>query len=256
MDMMSELHKPIPREMVKWRCQTLTRDGDKGLALAYIDARALMERLDAVVGPPNWQDHYAETPRGRVICTLSIRIDGEWISKSDGAGDSDIEGEKGGLSDAFKRAGVKWGVARELYAIGDVWVPCETSEYTGKKRWKCWKKGVDPWDFVRSAPKPSTSDLRQRNVASPEDTAHQLQEQAAGWVARVKPILAKKQSAAELDDWAERNAGALEKVKAQSQTAYDDLMDYIESAKAKLDPQSFGSPSNPAPNGELSDVPF
>ena len=38
-----------------------------------------------------------------------------WISKSDGADDSNIEGAKGGLSDAFKRAAVKFGIGRYLY---------------------------------------------------------------------------------------------------------------------------------------------
>ena len=42
-------------------------------------------------------------------------MDGEWIWKSDGAGETSIEGEKGGFSDAFKRAGVHFGYARELY---------------------------------------------------------------------------------------------------------------------------------------------
>tara|TARA_R110000851_G_scaffold284617_1_gene438177 strand:- start:1290 stop:1529 length:240 start_codon:yes stop_codon:yes gene_type:complete len=42
-------------------------------------------------------------------------MDGEWVWKSDGAGETSIEGEKGGFSDAFKRAAVHFGYARELY---------------------------------------------------------------------------------------------------------------------------------------------
>ena len=41
--------------------------------------------------------------------------DGEWIGKSDGADDSNIEAAKGGLSAALKRAAVQWGIARYLY---------------------------------------------------------------------------------------------------------------------------------------------
>ena len=99
---------PFPKKAVK------TRKGPGGKALSYITARALMERLDLEVGPANWQTRFHEVA-GKSCCELGVRIDGEWIWKSDGAGETSIEGEKGGFSDAFKRAGVHWGYARELY---------------------------------------------------------------------------------------------------------------------------------------------
>ena len=98
------LAKPFPESAVSWRAQKLSRSNDTAMALAYIDARDVMDRLDEVVGPQNWKDEYTESPRGRVICNLSILHDGEWITKSDGAGDTAVEGEKGAISDAFKRA--------------------------------------------------------------------------------------------------------------------------------------------------------
>jgi hypothetical protein len=93
-----------------------------------------MDRLDEVAGPACWQDTYTETPLGRVICTISIKVDGEWVSKSDGAGKTDVEGDKGGISDAFKRAAVKWGIGRYLYSMPTPWVRCEL--YNGK--WSKW----------------------------------------------------------------------------------------------------------------------
>ena len=76
-----------------------------------------MNRLDEEVGPAYWRDEYHETALG-VVCTLSIWTDGEWVGKTDIGTDSDIEGEKGAYSDAFKRAAVKWGIGRELYGDG------------------------------------------------------------------------------------------------------------------------------------------
>lgn len=128
---------------VHWRAQTVTKNGDKALALAYLDARDVMDRLDEVCGPENWQSRYTETARGRVLCEIGIRVDGEWVWKSDGAGDTAVEGEKGGISDALKRAAVQWGIGRYLYRLDAVWCPCET--FNGK--WKKWT--ADPWDFVR-----------------------------------------------------------------------------------------------------------
>mgnify|MGYP003677905025 CR=1 FL=1 len=105
---MREIKKPFALSRVK------PRKGHGGGTLHYIDARDVMFRLDEVVGPLNWQDSYKEV-MGRIVCTLSIRFGDEWISKEDGAGDTKIEGDKGGISDAFKRSAVKWGCGRYLY---------------------------------------------------------------------------------------------------------------------------------------------
>lgn len=146
---LKQLFAEFPREAISWRAQSVTKDGSKALALAYIDARDVMDRLDDVCGSANWQDRY-EFHGARTICYLSIRIDGEWVTKADGAGDSDVEAEKGAISDALKRAAVKWGIGRYLYHIESPWVPCETSEWNGKKQWKGWT--ADPWKFVRGMP--------------------------------------------------------------------------------------------------------
>lgn len=144
----SELSAPFAADAIHWRAQNVTEArGGSALALAYIDARDVQDRLDEVCGPANWRDEYAETPKGRLICTLALRVDGEWVSKSDGAGDTDVEGEKGAISDSLKRAAVKWGIGRHLYSLGNVWAPCELVMKDGKPllnnknkpQWKSWK---------------------------------------------------------------------------------------------------------------------
>lgn len=146
-DLFARLAAEFPRDTIHWRAQTLSRDGNKALALAYLDARDVMDRLDDVCTPAGWSNSYTETPKGRVIATISIRIGDEWISKSDGAGDTAVEGEKGGVSDALKRAAVCWGIGRYLYRLPDVWAPCTTYEKGGKKYWKEWVGS--PWNHVR-----------------------------------------------------------------------------------------------------------
>lgn len=98
---------PFPPDRVHFRT------GGGGNMLAYIDARDVMERLDAVVGPEGWEDSFVETPSGRIICRLTVL----GVSKSDGAGDTGFEAEKGAISDAFKRAAVKHGIGRYLYDL-------------------------------------------------------------------------------------------------------------------------------------------
>lgn len=121
----------FPANAVSWRAGSTIRtdEGMRCKALAYIDARDVMGRLDAVLGPTNWSDEYVETAKGVMLCKLSLRIDGEWITKTDGAGETDVEAEKGKISDAFKRAAVKWGIGRYLYDLPTPWV-----EYDEKRK--------------------------------------------------------------------------------------------------------------------------
>lgn len=118
---LAALSKPFPGDRISWRVGSTTGDKKKGMALAYIDARDVMDRLDEAVGPNNWQDRY-EFHGPRTVCYLSIRINDEWVTKADGAGDSDVESEKGSISDALKRAAVKWGIGRYLYDLDSPWV--------------------------------------------------------------------------------------------------------------------------------------
>jgi hypothetical protein len=121
---LQDLHAPYPAAEIEWRVGSTNGDKTSGLALAYLTARHVMERLDTVCGPENWQDRY-EFHGPRTVCYLSIRIGGEWVTKADGAGDSDVEAEKGAISDALKRAAVKWGIGRYLYDLGNIWVDVE-----------------------------------------------------------------------------------------------------------------------------------
>ncbi|MEQ9634640.1 MAG: Rad52/Rad22 family DNA repair protein [Devosia marina] len=123
-DLMTALAAPFPPNEIEWRVGSTKQDKSAGLALAYLTARHVMDRLDETVGPTNWQDRY-EFHGSRTVCYLSIRIDGEWITKADGAGDSDVEAEKGAISDALKRAAVKFGIGRYLYDLGNTWVDIE-----------------------------------------------------------------------------------------------------------------------------------
>lgn len=133
-DIFARLAAPFPPDRVSWRVGATNKDKTKGMALAYIDARDVMERLDEVVGPGCWQNDYPHA-NGKTVCRIGILLargvtlgsdywDG-WVWKADGAGDTDHEAEKGALSDAFKRAAVRWGIGRYLYDLDSPWVAIE-----------------------------------------------------------------------------------------------------------------------------------
>lgn len=120
------LSEPFPVEYLEWRVGSTNGDKTKGMALAYIDARAVMDRLDTVCGPDGWQANYSAGMSNSIVCNIGVLMpDGSWLWKADGAGATDFEGEKGALSDAFKRAGVRWGIGRYLYDLKAPWVAIE-----------------------------------------------------------------------------------------------------------------------------------
>jgi hypothetical protein len=122
-ELFNNLSAPFPIEFIEWRIGSTTGDKSKGMALCYVDARAVMERLDSACNPGGWQCNYSQGVGGSIICNIGLRMqEGDWVWKADGAGATDVEGEKGALSDAFKRAAVRWGVGRYLYDLKAPWV--------------------------------------------------------------------------------------------------------------------------------------
>jgi hypothetical protein len=97
------------------------------MAVPYLDSRAIQKRLDEAAGPFNWKNEYQNWQEKAQICKLSLYFAerNEWVTKCDGAENTDIEPIKGGLSDAFKRAASQWGIGRYLYDVGGVWVEVE-----------------------------------------------------------------------------------------------------------------------------------
>lgn len=126
---LSKLKEPFPANKISWRVGSTNADKTKGMALAYIDARDVQDRLDEVCGVIGWQSRYVPMHDKKTVCEIGIwsEVHLAWIWKADGAGDSDVEAEKGALSDAFKRAAVKWGIGRYLYDLDSPWVALEAA---------------------------------------------------------------------------------------------------------------------------------
>lgn len=118
------LAAPFPADAIHWK--PLAVKGNRALAAAYLDARAVMQRLDSVLGVGGWKDRYELVNGGSVVCTLSIKVDGEWIDKTDVGSPSEQPDDgdklKAAFSDALKRAAIKLGIGRYLYRLPSVWV--------------------------------------------------------------------------------------------------------------------------------------
>lgn len=128
----NQLSAPFAPEDVEWKPGATTRDKKKGLAMAYITARAVQERLDEVFTPGGWRNEFREGPSGGVICRIYFKTGhtdasgaAEWAWREDGADNTDVEAVKGGLSNAMKRAGAALGIGRYLYKLPSQWVPLD-----------------------------------------------------------------------------------------------------------------------------------
>lgn len=110
---LKDLQKEIPYQ---WRVQSYSKSKAQAQCVAYIDARDVQKALDQVVGPENWQDDYKLIDE-KLFAGIGVRTENGWVWKWDTGTESNMEAEKGQVSDAFKRAGVKWGIGRFLYDL-------------------------------------------------------------------------------------------------------------------------------------------
>ena len=119
------------------------------VCLLYKTARTDMDLLDETVKPENWENDYREI-KGNLYAGIGIRqADGSLIWKWDCGIESREDGEgnekKGEASDAFKRAGFRWGIGRELYTSPFIWIKPDKADikpnsFGGKTTFKCFDK--------------------------------------------------------------------------------------------------------------------
>ena len=129
-EMQAALAKPFAPEDLEWRLQNTIEESMRGMAVPYVTNRAIQNRLDEVCGPENWYNEFkpwhSNGKKDAQLCGIAIYFEGKgFITKWDGAEDSDIEPIKGGLSDSMKRAAYQWGIGRVLYSLDTVWVDIE-----------------------------------------------------------------------------------------------------------------------------------
>jgi len=177
---MDNLKKPFPADDIEWRVQRSgLKDGNPwAIVLPYVTARAIQERLDEVCGLFGWRNVYKEGPDGGVLCGISI-VDGEgnWITKWDGAENTNIEAVKGGISGAFKRAGAVFGIGRYLYNLEATFaIISDSGRYSGKaeNKWFKWNPPALPkWALPEGAPM-EEADPKPEDKLEPPITCQEL----------------------------------------------------------------------------------
>src|SRR5215210_3756913 len=149
------LAAPFDPKDVKFKPQMVKNN--RALAMAYIDARLIQDRLDDVLGVENWEDGYKILPDGGVVCRLRVKLGDRWISKTDVGSPSEQpdlgDRLKAAFSDALKRAAVKFGIGRYLYRLPQQW-----ADYDPVKKQFAQPPKLPAWAIARAAklaPKPA-----------------------------------------------------------------------------------------------------
>ncbi len=158
-EIMEKLKAPFSPSDIEWRIQSarLRNGNPEARVLAYVTNRAIQARLDQAVGVFGWRNEFKAGPGGGILCGISISVGenaaGEirWITKWDGAENTNIEAVKGGLSSAMKRAASQWGIGRYLYALpeGKAVFTRDGEHFTKiDQNWYNWNPPAMPSEFV------------------------------------------------------------------------------------------------------------
>jgi len=182
----ARLTAPLPEEDVKFLIQATSKDGSKVLMAPYVDARTIIQRLNEVV-PGRWKDEY-EIRQGQIrgkagpengyyaICTLTI--EGVGVHQDVGEG----QFPKDAVSDALKRAAVKFGIGLELYKGEAVWVNAEHGRPKASR-----EELLAIWKGEKPAPAPGPHPVERPSEASEGEPAA-----SAKQVAFIKDMLKDK----------------------------------------------------------------
>jgi hypothetical protein len=129
MDTLQKLTRPLDSDDIELRVGHFIGTSGFVELLAYKTARTDSKRLDEVF-PFLWRNRFERDSKGRLFCTIGIWFEGVgWVERSDTGVESFSDGEKGEASDAFKRAGFKWGIGAELYSLPKIKINLKSNEF-------------------------------------------------------------------------------------------------------------------------------
>lgn len=145
-NLIDQFKDPFPATQIEYRAIQWNKDNTQAMPFAYLNARAVMDRLDEVLGG-RWALNTEPVPSAfgnEKVCvkaTIIIYADDGVYSRS-GFGEEDLrfgkdsdkiinDPWKSAESDAIKRAAIAWGIGRYLYDCPKVWMAWEGDRYYG-----------------------------------------------------------------------------------------------------------------------------
>lgn len=198
--LLGKLKEPFPAIDLEWKIQTCGTKTDGtpwARVVAYVTARAIMERLEDTVGPFHWTTSYREvklengSTYAGVECALSVRVENEWLTRRDICEPTDVEPLKGAYSGALKRAAVQFGIGRYLYLLEDGFA---TISDKGQFRGKTKDGTVFRWDppalpvWAQPGPRRQEPAAPAQTPQAPASNVQPVQPKAPAASAPVAPV--------------------------------------------------------------------
>lgn len=114
------LRRPFAPEAIQFKIQSVFKEAKGCLVVAYIDARLVIERLNAVAGEA-WEPHFKTVEGLPHMLWCNLQVFGS-VRSDIGEGQGQTEGmkRKAAVSDALKRAAVHFGVGVSVYALPQI----------------------------------------------------------------------------------------------------------------------------------------
>jgi len=124
---MGDKFRKLNADEIEVRVKQVSEKG--AVALLYKTARTDMQILDETVGADAWSCDYKEI-KGNLFCGITIDGVTKWDCGIESREDNEGNEKKGEASDAFKRAGFRWGIGRELYTSPFIFLSVKTEKNT------------------------------------------------------------------------------------------------------------------------------
>ena len=128
---MADMFRKLNADEIEVRVKQVSEKG--AVALLYKTARTDMQLLDETVGAESWSCDYKEI-KGNLFCGITVKGVTKWDCGIESREDDEGNEKKGEASDAFKRAGFRWGIGRELYTSPFIFLSVPT-EKDGNGKW-------------------------------------------------------------------------------------------------------------------------
>lgn len=122
---MADMFRKLNADEIEVRVKQVSEKG--AVALLYKTARTDMQILDETVGAENWSCDYKEI-KGNLFCGITVNGVTKWDCGIESREDDEGNEKKGEASDAFKRAGFRWGIGRELYTAPFIFLNVPTEK--------------------------------------------------------------------------------------------------------------------------------
>ncbi len=146
----------FPISEIEFKIDTISKDRRRALVRPVLPARAVIDRLDAVLGASGWSDSYETHPSGQAKCKLSVL----GVSKEDVS--ERATNWKDALNESLIRSASKFGIGRSLERVNAVWVDYDesTAQILETPMLPDWAVASEPVSVLRS--------LEPRKFVAPE----------------------------------------------------------------------------------------